>query len=239
MKITDQGIIISRRALEENSGVITIFSQNHGIVSGYIKNLAAKGRSDFYQIGNLVDFSWNARLSNHIGTLRCELVKSYFAVIMNDRSKLYSANSVFEILSLSLKPRQPHDKLYLDLLLYMGKLQSNPYSFLEYIKFELTLLTEIGYGLDLSKCSISGEVENLTYVSPKTGRSVTEAVGADYANKLLKLPSFIRDNCEPTSNLECANALHLTGYFLKRYVFRDGREPNYRSMVGHLSFCDA
>lgn len=238
MKISGQGIIISRRVFEENAGIITIFSNEHGSVSGIVKNLSSRNRPDFYQVGNLVDFAWNARLSSHIGLLRCELVKSYFALIMYDKDKLYSANSVFEIMSIALKPREIHENLYKNFIIYMDRLLEYPYSFLDYIKFELCLLAEIGYGLDLSKCSVSGSKENLFYVSPKTGRAVTEESAGEYASRLLKLPSFIANESAPRSSKEVTEALDLTGYFFKRYIFRDGKEPNYRRMLAKLTVCE-
>jgi DNA repair protein RecO (recombination protein O) len=158
---------------------------------------------------------------------------------MHDKGKLYSANSIFEIIAISLKPREPHDILYRNLITYMDSLLAHPCSFLDYIKFELCLLTEIGYGLDLSKCCVSGMSENLSYVSPKTGRSVAAEAGGQYTSRLLKLPSFIPNDSEPSSSKEIEEALDLTGYFFRRYIFKDGKVPNYRSMLARLSMCEA
>lgn len=231
MKLQGRGVIIGKRLLEENSAIITLFSKESGIYSGVVSKLKAKSGIDIYQVGNLVDFSWNARLASHIGTLRCELVSSYASKLMYDKHKLYSLNSVLSIIGSSLKPHDKHSNLFDQLIIYMDRLVVVGFSFLDYIKMELSILAEAGYGLDISKCCSSGVVEDLIYVSPKSGRAVSRAEGAPYATKLLPLPSFLTSESEPENEQEVRVAFDLTGYFFKRYIFKDGAEPGHRGML--------
>lgn len=231
MKVQGRAIIISKRLLEENSAIVTLFSKDHGIYSGVVSKLKGKSGIDIYQIGNLVDFYWNARLEKHIGTLRCELITSYSSKLMYDKHKLYSLNSLLSILSSSLRPHDQHMVLFDQVMNYMDRLAFGKFSFLDYIKIELSILSEVGYRLDISKCCSSGVVDDLIYVSPKSGRAVSKEAGAPYANKLLPLPSFLTAEAEPQNDEEVRVAFDLTGYFFKRYIFRDGAEPSYREML--------
>lgn len=231
MKVQGRAIIISKRLLEENSAIVNIFSKDHGLYSGVVSRLKGKSGIDIHQIGNLVDFHWNARLEKHIGTLRCELVTSYSSKLMYDKHKLYSLNSLLSILSSSLRPHDKHPNLFDEVMNYIDKLASSKFSFLDYIKLELSILSEVGYSLDISRCCSSGSMEDLIYVSPKSGRAVSRGAGAPYANKLLPLPSFLASEYEPENGEEVRIAFDLTGYFFKRYIFKDGAEPAQREML--------
>lgn len=231
MKVQGAAIIISKRLLEENSAIITIFSKDHGIYSGVVSKLKGKSGIDIHQVGNLIDFHWNARLEKHIGTLRCELITSYSSKLMYDKHKLYSLNSLLSIIASSLRPHDAHSRLFDQVMNYIDKLAFGKFSFLEYIKIELFILSEIGYSLDISRCCSSGSVEDLIYVSPKTGRAVSKEAGAPYASKLLPLPEFLTSEYEPENGEEVRTAFDLTGYFFKRYIFKDGTEPTHREML--------
>lgn len=234
MKIEGRAIIISKRLLEENSAIITFFSKEEGICSGVVSKLIPKGGIDIHQMGNLVDFHWNARLENHIGKLRCELVTSYSSKLMHNKHKLYSLNSLLSIISTSLKPNERYPDLFDEVISYIETLVAGNFSYLDYIKLELFILKEVGYRLDISQCCSSGDKEDLIYVSPKSGRAVSRIAGAPYALKLLPLPEFLTSESEPKGREEVRVAFELTGYFFKRYIFKDGAEPISRSMLEAL-----
>jgi DNA repair protein RecO (recombination protein O) len=228
MQITDYGIVVSKRLLEENSGIITVFTKEHGLYSGVVKKLANGKGSNIYQIGNLVDFVWSARLPTHVGTLRCELIRSYSSRILHDKTKLYFLNSIVNIIYASLKPHEKYPNLFDHVNSYMENLAQGPFSFLAYMKLELAILSEVGYSLDLSKCAVTGSTENLAYISPKSGRAASMAAGEIYSSNLLPLPAFLLDNTEPDSAKSMKAGLELTGYFFKRYIFHNGVEPASR-----------
>ena len=231
MQILDCGIIVSKRLLEENSGIITVFTKEHGLYSGVAKNLTNKKGSNIYQIGNLVNFAWSARLSTHVGTLRCELIKSYSARILHDKTKLYFLNSLVNVVFASLRPHEKYPNLFDHVNSYMEYLSHNSFSFLNYMRLELEILSEVGYSLDLSKCAVSGSTENLAYISPKSGKAASFEAGQIYANQLLPLPNFLLNNTEPSSSADMKAALDLTGYFFKRYIFYNGFEPISRETL--------
>lgn len=231
MKISDRGIIISKRLLEENSGIVTIFSEENGLYSGVASKLLSKAGIDIHQIGNLVDFNWNARLASHIGRMRCELVTSYVSKLMYDKQKLYALNSILDIIAISLRPHEKYPHLYIHIIHYIENLLINNFSYLDYMQLELDILSEIGYGLDIAKCCSTGSPENLKYVSPKSGKAVSHEAGKPYESKLLPLPEFLTSKIEPYESEDIIEALELTGYFFRRYVFKDGRDPHYREML--------
>jgi DNA repair protein RecO (recombination protein O) len=231
MQILDFGIIVSKRLLEENSGIITVFTKEHGLYSGVAKNLTNSKGSNIYQIGNLVDFTWSARLPTHVGTLKCELMKSYSAKILHDKTKLYFLSSILSIISASLKPHEKYPDLFDHVNSYLANLTQNYFSLLAYIKAEMSILSEVGYSLDLSKCAVTGSTENLIYISPKSGKAASSSAGEPYSSQLLPLPSFLLKNIEPESETDIKLALDLTGYFFKRYIFHNGLEPVSREIL--------
>ncbi len=231
MQITDYGIIVSKRLLEENSGIITVFTKENGLYSGVVKNLTNNKGSNIYQIGNLVDFTWSARLHTHVGTLRCELIKSYSAKILFEKTKLYFLNSILSIIFSALKPHEKYPNLFDKIDSYLEKLTQNSVSILEYIKLELAILSEVGYSLDLSKCAVTGSTEDLAYISPKSGKAASKKAGDLYSSQLLTLPRFLLNDIEPESVVDIKAAFDLTGYFFKRYIFHNGVEPASRLML--------
>ncbi len=236
MKISDCGIIVSKRLFEENGGIITVFTKEHGLCSGIVKNLYSGKGTSVYQIGNFVDFTWNARLSTHVGTVKCEVIRSYISQIIYNKTKLYALNSILDIVTSSLKPHEKYPDLFDHIHGYITGLVGGDFSFLSYIKAELYLLNQVGYSLDLSKCAVNQLAENLSYVSPKSGKAVSEEAGAPYASQMLPLPSFLTTDTEPLSAEEARAALSLTGYFFKRYVLHNQAEPLSRTMLYEMEF---
>lgn len=226
MNFKDRGIILSKSPLKEKSSIVTIFTENHGIYSGVLKQYNKKSGDNLAE-GNLVDFFWSARLHEHIGSAKAELVKSYNAYLMTNKTKLYAFNSIVSILKASFCEREPHNKLFPRLIQFMDKLKEN-FSFEEYIKFELEILKESGYQLQLNSCAATGSNEDLIYVSPKSGQAVSRNAGIPYADKLLILPQFLINNSN-TDISSINESFKLTSYFFERYIFIDKPNPQARS----------
>lgn len=226
MNFKDRGIILSKSPLKEKSSIVTIFTENHGIYSGVLKQYSKKS-GDSLAEGNLVDFFWTARLHEHLGSAKAELVKSYNAYLMTNKTKLYAFNSIVGILKASFCEREPHNNLFPQLILFMEKLKES-FAFDEYIKFELEILKESGYQLQLNSCAATGSNEDLIYVSPKSGQAVSRNAGTPYASKLLTLPQFLIN--KESINLNSINdAFKLTSYFFERYILVDKPNPTARS----------
>ncbi len=221
MNFRDQGIIIAKNFFKENTYVITIFTEHHGLYSGVIKQYSnSKKNGDILAESNLVDFFWTARLDEHIGSAKCELIKSYSSYIMQDKCKLYAFNSIVALIKNSFPERQAHSKFFVKFLQYIEQLKKNKFSFLDYVTLELNLLAEAGYKVSLNKCAVSGSVDDLSYVSPKSGQAISYKIGKEYHNKLLILPKFLLNGSEPTK-FEKQQAFKMTSYFINRYILHD------------------
>lgn len=217
MNFRDQGIIIAKNALKENSYVITLFTENHGLYSGVIKRSGRKSLNTLVE-SNLVDFFWNARLHEHLGSMKCELIRSYSSFIMQNKIKLYAFNSIVSLIKKAFCEREPHNNFFPKFLYYLEVLKNKKeFLFTEYIKLEIDLLAETGYRIALGSCIVTGQKQNLYYVSPKSGHAVCKEAGQEYENKLLVLPQFLLNNAKPTLQ-EKHQAFALTSYFLNRYV---------------------
>ncbi|MEM6339349.1 MAG: DNA repair protein RecO [Pseudomonadota bacterium] len=226
MNFKDRGIILSKSPLKEKSSIVTIFTENHGIYSGVLKQYNKKSGDNLVE-GNLVDFFWTARLHEHLGSAKAELVKSYNAYLMTNKTKLYAFNSIVSILKASFCEREPHNNLFPQLILFMEKLKES-FAFDEYIKFELEILKESGYQLQLNSCAATGISEDLIYVSPKSGQAVSRNAGMPYASKLLTLPQFLI-NSEAIDLNSINDAFKLTSYFFERYILADKPNPPART----------
>jgi len=231
MNISDQGIIISSKAFQETSAIVTVFTKENGIQSGIANRIKSPKNAHIYLAGNFVDFTWNARLATHMGSVKCELIKAYGAKVMHNKLRLYGMNSILSMIQNTLKPHERYTALFDVLHQYAAQ---EKFSFLDYIKTELFLLQEIGYSLDLSTCASTGSTENLTYVSPKSGKAVSHEAGRPYADMMLKLPEFLHLDKEVSCNLQIQDALNLTGYFFRRHVFISNKDPIAREMFREI-----
>jgi DNA repair protein RecO (recombination protein O) len=231
MNFRDRGIILSKTCFQENSYILTVFTENHGIYSGVLKQYN-KRQGDNLIEGNLIDFFWSARLHEHLGVVKAELIKSYNMYLMSNRFRLYAFNSIVSILKLSFCEREPHNNLFPKLTNFMENLKAS-LTFREYIKFELDILKESGYQLELNSCAATGSNQDLTYVSPKSGKAVSSSAGKPYSDKLLKLPQFLitDDKIDKESVNE---AFKLTSYFFERYIFANKPSPEARSIFFEL-----
>ncbi len=227
MKFSDEGIIISLKKYGENSAIVKVFSQHHGIYRGFVKSIkSAKSRSIF-QVGNLISFEYRSRIEENLGQFfSTDLVKCYCSEIIFDKMKLDCTNSLFSIIDNSILEHEEHQILFNDLKLFFEKLsQDNDRRnfFANYIRFELNLLNAIGYGIDLSSCAVTNTTNNLAFVSPKSGKAVSFEAGKPYENKLLKLPSFLIANSE-ASDCDLLDGFRLSGFFLQKFVFENKEE---------------
>ena len=192
MEWRDQGILLSARRHGETSAIIEVFTPEQGRHAGIVRGGTSRKIAPSLQPGAQLDLAWRARLEDHIGAFTVEPLRSRAAVAMQDRLALAGLNAVTALLSFCLPEREPHPALYrrtealLDLL---GQGEVWP---LAYLKWELRLLEEMGYALDLESCAVTGVSEELIYVSPKSGRAVSAKGAGEWANRLLPLPTVLR-----------------------------------------------
>lgn len=225
MEWRDQGILLSVRRHGESAAIAEVFTPGHGRHAGVVRGGTSRKLAPVLQPGAQLDITWKARLQEHMGGFAVEPLRSRSAQVMGDRMALAGLNTVTALLCFSLPEREPHPALYqrtealLDLL---GQSEIWP---LAYLHWEVALLEDLGFGLDLTSCAVTGATEGLAYVSPRTGRAVTRAGAGDYADRLLALPPcLLRQGDAPDA--EIAQGFRLTGYFLSEHLAPDlGRKP--------------
>jgi DNA repair protein RecO (recombination protein O) len=216
---TDEAIILAARPHGESSLIVQLLTREHGRHAGLVRGARkARGRG-VYEIGNRVEASWQARLSEHLGMLRCELIEGCAAALIDDPRRLACLAAAAALAEATLPEREtvPHCFSGLgDLLAALGR--DRGWASI-YVTWELGLLAELGFGLDLARCAATGTTDDLAYVSPKSAQAVSRAAGMPYRDKLLRLPAFLRDPAAPAEPGDIIDGLTLTGYFLTRHIF--------------------
>lgn len=214
MEWQDEGIILHTQSLGERKQVISLFTMAHGRCAGIFNS--TKMSKGWVQCGGKVKARWGARLENHLGYWTLESLGSNTAYLLDSPGPLAALLSASVLCQLALPERQVYPHLYEKFQDLLRDLVS-PHWIRSYIFFEFTLLREMGYGLDLETCAVTGVTSDLVAVSPRTGRAVCEEVATQYEGRLLPLPAFIFKETVPNEQ-ETLDALLLSGYFLERYV---------------------
>ncbi len=237
MKFSDHGIIISIKKYGENSAIIKVFSQHHGIYRAFVKSVKSSKDKTTYQIGNLITFEYRSRLEDNLGQLfSVDLAKSYAAKIMFDSLRLACVNSLFSMIDAIFLEREEHQSLFVELQNFLQKLtieNSEKKDFLaDYIKLELKILETLGYGIDLTSCAVTETAENLAFVSPKSARAVSYEIGKPYQNRLLKLPPFLLGE-EIHDENQLQDGIKLSGFFLEKFVFEEKSQSHKNTKLLH------
>ena len=219
MDWTDDGIVLSAKKHGETSAIVTLLTPGHGRHLGLVRGGAGKRARGLLQPGNLLNARWQARLSEHLGTFRCELTEAFASPVLRDRLKLAGLSAACAMADGALPERQPHRPVFEGLLALIRGLDDEDWPS-AYVKWELGLLAELGFGLDLSVCAATGRNDQLVYVSPKTGRAVSLAAAEPYKKSLLTLPDFLLRPGAAGPPEDVIQGLKLTGYFLEKNVFQ-------------------
>lgn len=217
MEWRDTGILLAVRRHGESAAILDVLTPQHGRHAGVVRGGASRKQAPVLQPGAQLDLTWRARLEDHIGTFTVEPIRSRSALAMGDRLSLAGLNAVMALLSFCLPEREPHPALYDRTEALLDLLGQTEIWSLAYLKWELTLLEELGFGLDLSECAVTGAREGLAYVSPKSGRAVSRMGAGEWADRLLPLPPVLLDHGDAPES-EIAEALRTTGYFLEHHV---------------------
>ena len=224
MEWRDQGILLSARRHGETSAIIEVFTPEQGRHAGIVRGGTSRKIAPSLQPGAQLDVAWRARLEDHIGAFTVEPLRSRAAVAMQNRLALAGLNAVTALLSFCLPEREPHPALYRRTEALLDMLGQGEVWSLAYLKWELRLLEEMGYALDLESCAVTGVSEDLIYVSPKSGRAVSAKGAGEWADRLLPLPTVLRGGTG--SDAEIAQGLVTTGHFLTAHLARDlGGKP--------------
>jgi DNA repair protein RecO (recombination protein O) len=236
MNWSDEGIVLSARASGETAAVAELFTRRHGRHLGLVYGGRSRRLRPVLQIGNQVDVVWKGRLAEHLGAMTLELTRGFAGEAMNDAAALSALTSFASLIRL-LPERDPHPSLYEVTLFVLGYLNDRAVWPALMVRWELALLDELGFGLDLASCAATGTTEDLIYVSPRSGRAVSRAAGEPYKEKLLPLPAFLRGRTqEPVTAHDVAGGFALTGHFLETRVLgpRELAMPDARRRMVEL-----
>lgn len=214
MEWRDQGILLRMRRHGEGSAIVDMFTAEHGRHAGVIRGGASRKMAPILQPGAQLDLLWRARLEDHLGSYQAELMRSRAGAALSGRLALAGLNAVTGLLAFCLPDREPHPDLYLRSERLLDLLGQDDIWPLAYLQWEMVLLEELGFGLDLSCCAVSGALDELIYISPKSGRAVSRASAGEWADRLLPLPAVMRGEGE-AGTAEILQGLSTTGFFLE------------------------
>lgn len=217
MEWTDEAIVIATRPHGETSAVVTALTKEHGRHAGLVRGGAGKQARGSIQPGNRLQLTWKARLTEQLGNFTWELQSTEGTRWLADARRLAAISSACALIEATLPERESHPTAFAGLEALLACLTGDDWTS-HYVRWELDLLAELGYGLDLSRCASTGTNDNLAFVSPRSGRAVSLSAGEPYRDRLLRMPSFLGSN-QPAAPGEVATGLALTGHFLERWVF--------------------
>jgi len=230
MEWIDEAFVLAARPHGEGAAVVQLLTREHGRHAGLVYGGASASKRAQVEPGNRVQAAWRGRLPEHLGRLTLEVERPYAAAVMDDALRLAGLAAACAVAEGALPEREPHPALFHATAAFLDSLvnTNNEIWPAVYVRWELGLLTELGFGLDLAKCAVTGQGTDLAYVSPRSGRAVSRDAAAPYVDKLLPLPGFLAPAvgaARSASRGEISDGLRLTGYFLARHVFDPLNRP--------------
>ncbi|MGE5504135.1 MAG: DNA repair protein RecO [Actinomycetota bacterium] len=228
MEWSDEAIVLALRRHGENAAVASLLTRAHGRHPGLVHGASGKANRGVLQPGNQLRADWRGRLPEQLGTYKCELVRDHAGALMDDPVRLAALASACALSEAALPERQPHPAAYAALAALLEGLAAESWASI-YVHWELALLRDLGFGLDLTACAATGTTDDLAWVSPKTGRAVSRAAGQPWADKLLPLPRFLTEGGEGDAR-QILDGLALAAFFLDRHVLH-GAMPAARSRL--------
>lgn len=218
----DQGIVLSARAHGESGAVVSILTENYGRHAGYIRGAHSSRQRGVIEPGNLVGVHWASRVADQLGTFTLEQERNLAAPALDEPLKLAALQSACALCDEALPERESHPGLFYGLHALLESME-NPFWGVTYIMWEIALLRELGFALNLTRCAGGGDPATLSWVSPKSGHAVSAEKGAPYGDKLLPLPAFLKPERGDATDDEILKGLRMTAHFLEHWVFNHHR----------------
>ena len=238
MEWTDEGIVLGTRRHGEASAILEMLTRSHGRHLGLVRGGASSKLRPMLQPGNVVRAVWRARLDEHLGNYTVEPLQLHAASMLGASHVVYGVTHLAALCRL-LPERDPHPEVHDWLAAALALLDDPLTAGAEVVRFELRMLAELGFGLDLSSCAATGTEDDLGYVSPRSGRAVSRGAGEPWHDRLLRLPAFVMDDPHVPTAEQLADGFALTGFFLARHVleprglaFVDAREGFVAAVLG-------
>ena len=242
----EPAIVLDTAPYGDHDLIATVMTAAHGAHRGLIKGGASRAQAGTWQVGNFLQARWNGRLSEQLGHFRAELVHATAAAVMDAPLSLAMLSAVCAVSVDALPEREPHEAVFSGLVALLPRLVLGKAALPDLVRWETMLLADLGYGLDLTRCAVTGATAGLAFVSPRSGRAVTVAGAGEWADRLLPLPAFLASlegagpgseapagTPEPAPDatetvpgmVACRDGLRLTGHFLARDVFGARHRP--------------
>lgn len=218
MEWTGSGIVLAVRPHGETSAIVELLTEEQGRHAGLVRGGRSRTTRPLLQPGNVLRATWRARLADHLGNLAIEGEHLRAGDFMDDPLALSGLNAACALACAALPEREPHPKVFAAFHVFLDALGNPDVWPALYVRWEAGLITDLGYGIDLRHCAVTGATEGLTHVSPRSGRAVCAAEAEPFLDKLLALPAFLRDPESGVALGDVENGLKLTGYFLQRRV---------------------
>lgn len=237
MEWTDEGIILGTRRHGESSAIVELITRSHGRHLGLVRGGAGTRMRPLLQPGNTVNAVWRARLDEHLGYYALEGTKLRAATMFGSPHAVYGVTHLASLVRL-LPERDPHEDIYETVEAILDDFENAGEAGVHLVRFELAMLTELGFGLDLSACVATGTMNDLVYVSPKSGAAVSRQAGEPWRDRLLRLPPFLQEGSEGTHNWsgqDLEDGFRLTGLFLLRNVLEPRGQGHSDARDGFIS----
>lgn len=238
MQWVGDAVVLGARPFGEGKLVAEVFAREHGRYGGVVH--AGRKSLPMLQAGNVVHAGWKARLAEQLGFFHpLEMVEPHATRLLDDALGLAGLSAAVALVRAAAAERQAYPELYDAMTVLIEAMPHRHIWPALYARFELGLLAALGYGLDLSRCAVTGAVDGLGWVSPRTGRAATTEAGAAHADVLLRLPRFLLDAEAELKSGDVADALALAGHFLERRVFDhrgEGMPDARRRLIERLGF---
>ncbi len=218
------GIVLEARPFGEGDAVATVMTEQHGAHRGLARGGASRARAALWQPGNFVQIRWVGRLSDQLGVFSAEMIHPAAAMALDDVLALSMLTAACAVAQGALPEREAHPRVFDGLLHLLARLPRGSEVLAEQIRWEALLLADLGYGLDLSRCAVTGETTGLAFISPKTGRAVSAAGAGVWTHRLLRLPGLMLAEAAG-EGADWRDGLALTGHFLARDVFGLQHKP--------------
>lgn len=218
MDWSDEGLVLGTRRHGETSVILELMTAAHGRHLGLVRGGRSRRLAAVLQPGNSVAATWRARLDEHLGSYAVEGLTLRAASLIATPAATFGIQHLAALLRL-LPERDPHPALHAAALRIADRLAEPALAAALIVRFELALLADLGFGLDLDACAMTGATYDLAFVSPKTGRAAARAAGAPWADRLLALPAFLVEAAAPPDGADIRAGFALTGHFLARHVY--------------------
>ena len=225
MDFTDDAFVLSARAYGDTGVVVELLTEEHGHRAAYVAGGASRRMKPFLQAGARVSVEYKARTLDHLGSARLEPVGEGPSALFDDPLALTGLAAAAAVAQGALPEREPHPGAFLAFEALMSAFALPDVWPAIFVRFEAGLLEDLGFGLDLSRCAVTGTRDDLVWVSPRTGRAVSADAGAPYADKLLKLPPFMLGAQAGLGEGDVGAGLDLTAHFLEQFVFHPQNRP--------------